>query len=1233
MALANIARWFQSQGLRVIMVDWDLEAPGLESFFGADADEKQALRGKLGLLEQLTAYKDIFSSLPSIPPPVPPTPASISAAPARAAQNPAGGRLDAVVAMLQDILPPLSHFLVPIKFPSGDGDSAGKLLLLPAGSRAGDRFSRYAETVQSFDWSEFYQKYEGEAYFEWMRRQLTDPKLADIVLIDSRTGVAEMSGVCTRQLADVVVTLCAPNDQNLDGVEMMARSFTRPDLLEARGGRPLRLVLTPSRVDISDGRVVDLFEERFRQKLMPFVPQPLLRLGLGFDKLRIPYIKEYAYSERLAIGDPEGVRGLQDAYITLAAHIAFLAPADSALRRQCRETLQRIFGLPTVYIGFLEPGDASFARDLDSRLQQAGAITIIQEDGLVPTSVPAVGSRLGALVLAVGADGLCQERAAATWWFARQNGICLYFAAAVDPGRIERPLWASRIRLYDAVKEWDELVRLVETPCQAKRIPLMAPAAANPVLGREDEIGKAKALLFNGSPAVALLGPGGAGKTAVAQALCHDPDVVDGFDGGILWASLGAQPNLPSALGAMLAALTGDAAPAGTLEETARKLAEALYGRRCLIVCDDAADAGQLQYFPRTQMSCILLTTRFRSLAAELNADTVEIGPLSPDAALEILLAGLEVPDSLAASAAGLARLLGNVPLALQVANKALRSRGGTHEEVAAGLEELLSAISGEGLEALESAGTTVVGPSLSLLSAFSAALERLDSRERALLPLLASLPADTPVSFGSAAEVLGVDLSEAERLLRRLASMSIIELGQNERAFRVPALAREYFRSLGQRQKRVESSRRPSSARSKIFVSYLRSDTASTAGRIYDRLSAEFGLDRIFMDIDSILPGEDFVSVIQRQIDSSLVILVLIGRQWTALLGESGNWVGLELVHALQRSLPVIPLLVDGARFPESSELPADLAPLTRRQALVIDNLSFHQDLDRLMDVIRRLENVFQPTVPRSSAGPTPAAAPMPSLPTDATGPASMLPAAAPAPRRRSRWWAAGTTIAGAAAAVLLVGLGVGMWRSAPHGQPPRPSPVSPVNQASGEVRDLFDRAEQYYYGRGVQQDYAQARALYLRCAGLGFAPAMNNLGRMYELGQGVPEDLTQAVRWYAKAAQAGNPDAQVGLNTLAKARGWAVLIATDTDIERAKPELAKAQRLKSASPVVYLLNGKYLTTVGTYSSRDIAEKEAIAIRPKTRADAMPLNLTSDCPYSTTRVQNGLPVIVCAKP
>jgi TIR domain len=122
------------------------------------------------------------------------------------------------------------------------------------------------------------------------------------------------------------------------------------------------------------------------------------------------------------------------------------------------------------------------------------------------------------------------------------------------------------------------------------------------------------------------------------------------------------------------------------------------------------------------------------------------------------------------------------------------------------------------------------------------------------------------------------------------------------------------------------------------VFVSYRREDTRHLAGRLADRLVERF---QVFMDMDTIEPGTDFSDVIKRAVNDCDVFVSIIGTQWTTTADENGrprlddpdDWVVAEIAAALQRKVPVIPVLVDGARMPTRSELPAVLAALASRQ------------------------------------------------------------------------------------------------------------------------------------------------------------------------------------------------------------------------------------------------------------------------------------------------------------
>ena len=151
-----------------------------------------------------------------------------------------------------------------------------------------------------------------------------------------------------------------------------------------------------------------------------------------------------------------------------------------------------------------------------------------------------------------------------------------------------------------------------------------------------------------------------------------------------------------------------------------------------------------------------------------------------------------------------------------------------------------------------------------------------------------------------------------------------------------------------------------------KIFLSYRRQDSAYVAQLIYDRLRAHFGADAIFMDIDSIPFGVDFREQITAAVDECSILLAVIGRHWA---GEAGaarriddprDFVRIEIESALERNLPVVPILIDHATMPGEADLPPSLARLTYRNAL---NLAPGRGLDHhVNDLIKGIERLLQP-------------------------------------------------------------------------------------------------------------------------------------------------------------------------------------------------------------------------------------------------------------------------------
>jgi dipeptidyl aminopeptidase/acylaminoacyl peptidase len=150
-----------------------------------------------------------------------------------------------------------------------------------------------------------------------------------------------------------------------------------------------------------------------------------------------------------------------------------------------------------------------------------------------------------------------------------------------------------------------------------------------------------------------------------------------------------------------------------------------------------------------------------------------------------------------------------------------------------------------------------------------------------------------------------------------------------------------------------------------RIVLNYRRDDSGGHAGRLYDALSARFGEDHVFMDIDAIEPGADFVQTIEAAVDSCDAFLSLIGRDWLAAADEQGrrrledpgDYVRLEIEAALRRDVRLIPVLLQETEMPEPGVLPGSLAPLARRNAIELRDSSWRLDVQRLVEVLERVK------------------------------------------------------------------------------------------------------------------------------------------------------------------------------------------------------------------------------------------------------------------------------------
>lgn len=160
------------------------------------------------------------------------------------------------------------------------------------------------------------------------------------------------------------------------------------------------------------------------------------------------------------------------------------------------------------------------------------------------------------------------------------------------------------------------------------------------------------------------------------------------------------------------------------------------------------------------------------------------------------------------------------------------------------------------------------------------------------------------------------------------------------------------------------------------IFLCYRRGDSAGHAGRLADALIDKFGPNSVFMDVDTIEPGVDFVEEIDRAVGHCDVLIALIGPQWLAAadakgrrLDDPNDLVRLEIETALDRKIRVIPALIGGADMPNQEQLPGALANLARRNAVELSDRRFRSDVQLLFATLEKIAE--QKTVTPARATP----------------------------------------------------------------------------------------------------------------------------------------------------------------------------------------------------------------------------------------------------------------------
>ncbi|WP_433206697.1 FxSxx-COOH system tetratricopeptide repeat protein [Dactylosporangium sp. CS-047395] len=613
MAVANVAWILAANGRRVLVVDWDLESPGLHRYFDhflPVPDEPDHARA-----DESHGVSDLIRHVE------------------------AGGRHEA---------------LRPRRLAWGHFAAGGAIDYLPAGRHD----PAYTSSLGVMDWDDFYHRGGGGPFFDRLRHDMAADY--DYTLIDSPSGLGEMAQVCLSHLPDVVLDCFTLGGKSIEGA-VRARRSMRSTM------RPQRILPVPMRVDLTDRERAEAGLRAARAQL-PDLPTGMneRERNAYWGAVEVPYHHAYAYEETLAVlSEQPGRRGSmlaayeRIAYYLSSGAVRSLPPVDDAVRERAAGRFERRPSRPDGRIVVhYEPADQAWADWVIATLSSAG---LLVQDAGERMSAPDGGRELRIISAGRAARDAARQPVDPA---PVRSPLAVYVDATPALAAFPEP---PAVRLHGLAEPdaADALVRLATgtggsrpsiglrypgTPPTMSRLPRHRPGFA----GRESELRELRRLLLRSGQSerhqvepVVVHGIGGVGKTALAA------EYVRRFGGtyDLVWWLDCERPE--DDIGELAAALSVDGAQF----------------RRRLIVLDGADSRAQIEAFLGQQGAHILITSRNHAWSSV--SFRTRLDSFNPKDS--VLFLRRQVPGLSGADAERIARALGDLPLALTAAAGHLR--------------------------------------------------------------------------------------------------------------------------------------------------------------------------------------------------------------------------------------------------------------------------------------------------------------------------------------------------------------------------------------------------------------------------------------------------------------------------------------------------------------------------------------------------------------------------------